>query len=159
MVDNTGGYLHRTRLRNLASGTNILGSKPISSFTEIEDGDVIQFLYRAETPGYPSTERNPSRRHLYDYAPLVYVSKVERSKNRKVLITGANIHYLPMKVDKGKVIASINILNRVPTSLYKKTVHAYRVDRLKSKIYKVLDIAIDAQMLLSFPEWKDVRRQ
>ena len=116
----------------------------------------MQYLYKAESPGFPRKGLNPINPNVYDAASLVYVSKVHRSKDGKVLLTGANLHYLPGKVDKSKVIISINILDRVQTSLYQMCVHAYRADRVKSKIYKIMDAAVDSQILLTLPVWTPI---
>lgn len=105
-----GGYLHRLRLSNMAAGRNLLGSKPISSLYELEEGCVVQFLYKAGSPGFPKSGLNPSNPNIYDASPLVYVSKTSRSKDNNIIITGANLYYLPSKIDKSKVVISINIL-------------------------------------------------
>ena len=150
-----GGYLHKVRLSNMASGRNIFGSKTISYLTELSSGDVCQFLYKADSPGVDKRHGIPGS-SLYDYAPLVYVTEIKRSKAGKIILYGCNLHYLDKRVDRNKVIISLNLLSRVPRSLHHQTIHAYRADRVKSKIYRSFDITRDKDISLTMPQWKHV---
>jgi len=148
----SGGYLHKVRIQNIASGRNVFGAKPLTSVTDLGKGDVVQFLYKAHSSGMNPKVGHPDK-NLYDAFPLVDLTDLKRTKDRKTILYGCNLHYLPRVVDKNKVIIAINVLNRIPTSLHKQTIHAYRLDRVQSKFYKSIDVVKDKDIALTLPVW------
>ncbi len=148
----SGGYLHQVRIQSIASGRNVFGAKSLTSVSELSKGDVVQFLYKATSSGMKPKVGQPDI-NLYDAFPLVYLTDLKISKDRKALLYGCNIHYLPKTIDRGKLIIAVNVLNRIPASLHKQTIHAYRVDRVQSKFYRSIDVVRDKDVALTLPVW------
>lgn len=114
-------------------------------------GDLFTFLYGAKQPGLKGT-------NLYDYCPQIIYLGAKRNKKKELYVIGANTHYWNGYIEKTKGILRFRSGLRLPTRLIVKSVHAYRVDRIVSPVYRAIDIIVDPAIMTSEPIWRTVSR-
>ena len=135
--------------QKLRSGNNTFGLVK-KNLGELKENDFISFIYDAKTPGKKGTE-------MFDANPFLFLLGAKRdNRNGNILITGLNAHYLDFNRDKAKVIASLRLNNRVNRRFYLNLIHCYRLDRVESPLFKVIDVVADAYLLSSSADWKKV---
>jgi len=126
------------------------------SLGEIDSGDFLTFIYEADKAG--TNKQTHLMENLYDANPFIYVLEAKRNKtDGRIIITGLNTNYLHFKREKARIVASLNILNRTQKSLYKRMIHTYRLDRVKSPLFKAVDVVADAMLLTSTADWQSIR--
>lgn len=138
----------------IRSGRNSFGLVK-KDLQELKPYDFISFLYEAKTPGVSKVHNLDES--LYDANPFLFLLRARRdNKTGKILVTGLNAHYLSFTTDKARVIASLRLNNRVNKRYYQKLIHTYRLDRIKSPLFKAVDVIADAYLLKSGADWTSV---
>lgn len=112
-------------------------------------GKMYFFHYKAEMPGDPELQ-------AYDAFPLVFLFNSERTKEGKTLLKGLNMHYLSPQARQHLLMALLDIRSTkamqpqtrirlswqaikaaVDSKYYEAAVHAYRIDRFKSRMIEI----------------------
>jgi hypothetical protein len=135
------------RAQRVAQGKEILGYRKVSKPNDVDPGTVLTFIYNAQKPGLKNTS-------LFDSNPEIVFLGLKKSEEGKLYVVGANAHYLERKVDRGKVILRLRTGTRLPSKLFPQMVHAYRLDKIISPVYRAIDVVADASILLSEAVWK-----
>ena len=68
-------------------------------------------------------------------------------------MVGFNCNYIDSKLDRGRVILRMRTGFKLPSKL-NLAIHAYRLDRIISPVYRAIDVVQDAAILNSIPEWR-----
>jgi len=123
----------------------------------LEPGDAITFVYQAESPGFPKPGLSPLNENVYDANPFVVLTDVKRIKG-KVIVYGLNVNYLRSRMDRGKTVLSLRLDRSISKRNYVQMIHAYRLDRLQSSIYKAVNIISDKEILTTIPLWREVKQ-
>lgn len=129
-------------------------------------GKLYYFNYEAEGVGN-------SELGVYDEYPMVFIFNSTKTKEGKQVLWGLNLHYatpaeratlymelLKLKTTKGwsektKLKMSWNLIKGVASHrLYKKCVHAYRVDRMKSRLVEIKPEDWEVAVFLQLQRWK-----
>lgn len=137
------------RARRIAQGTEVLGFVKVNA-SALQVGQVCSFIYDAKTPGLKGTE-------LFDANPTIVFLGVKRSKDRHLYAIGFNANYLTRFVDKSAVILRLQSGTKLPSRFLQEAVHAYRLDRIVSQVYRAIDVAADPILLSSKALWRYVK--
>lgn len=138
-----------SRASRIARGGEILGYRKVSSPGQVKIGTVLTYIYDAKNGGKKFWG-------MYDANPEIVYLGLKRSQKGSLYMIGANTHYLERKVDRRKVILRMRTGTRLPSSLFPEMIHAYRLDRVVSPIYRAIDIVADFNVLTSEALWKYV---
>ena len=145
------------RIKNVDGNTPGLGLVRVN-LPELEEFDVITFSYKAESPGFPKKGIQPPNPNLYDANPLIVLTEV-KMVNGKRIIYGMNANYLMNRIARGKLILANRREKYVSKSLYERMIHAYRLDRIKSNLYRPRNVVLDKDLLTSLGNWKQVEKR
>lgn len=148
---------------------NVYGRKSGTANTQLI-GKMYFYHYKAENPG--DDELN-----VYDEFPLVFIFSSQRTKDNNVVLYGLNLHYLTLKerqillMELLKVKSSTrirpntrlklswDIIKAVATSrYYERAVHAYRIDRMQSRMIEVPAVDWSVAVFLSLQNWIHMER-
>lgn len=118
---------------------------------------MVFFGYKAVESGFPVPGVTAPRIDLYDSLPLILITQISRVRSSgKILMSGMNINYLDSMFDRGKVILSIRMNAKIPSRLYRQMIHSYRLDRLKTPVFKSPSVTADAEILNTFGDFKQL---
>lgn len=128
-------------------------------------GRLYLFKYEAETAGDAELD-------VYDQYPLIFLFNSSKSKEGKLLLHGLNVHYLTprermmlfiellkLKSSKRfnartKLKLQWNLIKSVVKSeLYTRAVHAYRVDRIHSRMQQIAATDWEIVVFLQLQNW------
>lgn len=128
-------------------------------------GKLYFFQYDAEQAGDPETG-------LFDQFPMVFIFNAVRNKDGQMVLYGLNMHYLApaeravlyiellkLKTSKkftprSRLRAEWNLIKAVTkSSLAERAVHAYRVDRLMSRLIEIPAPAWQIAVFLRLEKW------
>ena len=137
------------RARRIAQGTEVLGFVKVNA-SALQVGQVCSFIYDAKTPGLKGTE-------LFDANPTIVFLGIKRSKDRHLYAIGFNVGYLSRFVERSSIILRLQTGTRLPSRFLEEAVHAYRLDRIVSQVYRALDVAADPILLSSKARWRYVK--
>jgi hypothetical protein len=131
-------------------------------------GKLFYFHYEAETAG-------DKERGVFDEFPMVFIFNSTKSKEGKQVLWGLNLHYatpaerailymklLKLKNTKGwtektKLRVSWALIKQVAAHpVYTKCVHAYRVDRMKSRMIEIEPYDWEVAVFLQLQRWKKI---
>lgn len=115
-------------------------------------GRLYYFKYQAEMPGDPELP-------VYDAFPMIFIFNTGKSEEGNSLVWGLNLHYLQPREKSILLLKLLKLKNNktwshrtklklswelikahVDHKLYKRAVHAYRVDRMKSRLIEILPL-------------------
>jgi len=137
------------------------------------EGDVLigrlyYFHYKAETPGDKELP-------VYDAFPMIFIFETGKNQNGDNLVWGLNLHYLEQK-ERETLLYKLLVLKsnktythrtklkltwalikaHVSHKLYEKAVHAYRVDRIKSRLIEIYPMHWEIAAFLNLQKWVHV---
>ena len=150
------------RISNVDANTPGLGLKRIN-LANVEEFDVLAFAYKAESPGFPKPGISPPNPNIFDANPLIVVMSIKLVKGRHI-IYGLNVNYLMNRMDRGKLILSTrqgqagNSGAYINESIFDRTIHCYRLDRIKSELFKPRNVIVDIDLLTSMANWKLINK-
>ena len=136
------------RAKRIAQGAEVLGFKRVNA-EALQVGQVCSFIYQAKQPGLKGTQ-------LFDSNPTIVFLGVKRSQDGKLYAIGFNANYLTRFVDKSAVILRLKTGTRLPSRFLEEAVHAYRLERIVSSVYKAIDVNVDPVLLSSKALWRYV---
>ncbi len=145
------------RNQNIDSNRTGLGLVKVN-LPELKEFDVITFAYQAEESGVARKGMNPPNPNLYDANPMIVLTDWKRV-NGKMIIYGLNANYLFSKFAKGRLIFAMREERDVARPIYDRTIHAYRLDRVKSALYMPRDFLLDKDLLTSLANWKLAKKR
>jgi hypothetical protein len=134
-------------------------------------GRMYYFKYQAESPG---DQELP----IYDQYPMVFIFNTSKTQDGKNLIHALNVHYLQprersilllklLKLKNNKTYTHRTklklswelIKSHVDHSLYQKAVHAYRVDRIKSRLIEIFPSEWEIAVFLQLQRWQHITNE
>lgn len=137
----------------IQKGQQILGAKSPVTLGSLQQGDVIQFAYQAQTPGFPPETNLVADHRIYDATPHIVLFDLQSRKGLTYL-QGCNVNYFEKQVDRTKVVLTLRANLRFNKRLFGRMIHQYRLDRIKSPLYKDIDVTTDALILDTIATWK-----
>ena len=141
------------RSKRIEKGQQILGAKSPVTLGSLGEGDVIQFAYEAKTPGFPPDTNLVTDYMIYDATPHIVLFDIYSKKGMMYLV-GCNVNYFEKQVDRAKIVLTLRTGLRFNKRMYGQMVHQYRLDRIKSPLYRDIDITTDALVLDTIASWK-----
>lgn len=139
------------RARRIARGQEVLGYKQVGSASTMEQMNLYSFIYKAEKPGKKHS-------NVFDANPQIALLSVKRSKSKDLYFIGANTHYWNGFTERSSGILRMQAGLKLPSRLLVSSIHAYRVDRIKSPIYEAIEVAVDPLILTGKPVWERVKK-
>jgi hypothetical protein len=135
------------------------------NLSQLKEFDVVTFAYEADKPGFPKPGMQPPNPYLYDANPLIVLTDIRMIKG-KHLLYGLNANYLMTKFARGRLILSFREGSTGTTgnayinkSVYDRTIHSYRLDRVKSELFKPRNVVVDRDLLTSMANWKQIKKK
>lgn len=134
----------------IASGRDIIGREKVNLY-QVDSGDVLSFIYDAESSGFP---KNSPGYGYYDMNPQIVVLNVKKNKNNgKLYIDGLNVNYVDKRIERSRIILFEKAGFKINRAAYKKLVHRYSLERIKSSLYKSNDWFVDISLLNSLGDF------
>ena len=144
---------NNTKEGSMDIGGNKFTMKPVA-LTDMSNDRIYSFTYgTAETKSGTKGRGMSIGDDLYDSTPLIVVLNSD-SKH----LLGLNIHYFDVVSEKTRFIVKMRLGKNFDQRLIKKSIHLYRLDRIRSRIYEVNNLIADQKVLSSAANWVTVKK-